>query len=190
MKTTAIGMLWLLAQPSLAIGATPVTPGNPVPGAESTILGLPIAFEPNQGQSDPSVKFLAHDLSGAGPTLLLTADSAIFQAGGNRDSAIRMKIVGAREAIVSGADPLSGRANYFIGNVPNKWITGAPTYRRVVYGQIYSGVDLFFYGSQRQLEYDFVVAPGAGTDQIALEFREPGHGWTRKAIWKSGPGAG
>lgn len=59
--------------------------------------------------------------------------------------------------------------NYFIGNQPSQWHTGVPTYQEVRYHSIYPGVDLRFHGSQRQLEYDFNVAPGADSRQIALD---------------------
>ena len=47
---------------------------------------------------------------------------------------------------------------------------GRTTYGKVNYRQIYHGIDLVYYGTERQLEYDFVVAPGADPKQIALEF--------------------
>ena len=40
------------------------------------------------------------------------------------------------------------------------------------YEGIYSGVDLIYYGNQQQLEYDFVVAPGA--DPKAIRFAVSG----------------
>jgi hypothetical protein len=40
----------------------------------------------------------------------------------------------------------------------------------VQYQQIWPGVDLVLYGNQRQLEYDFIVAPGANPAQIDLTF--------------------
>ncbi len=159
MKTPVIALLsTLVLYPGWTHAATPAT------------LNLPLAFEANHGQSDPAVKFLAHDLSGAGYTLFLTEDSAVFETGAPGPPAVRMKIGASRKAGISGTDPLPGKVNYLIGNDPAQWITGAPAYRGVVYKHIYPGVDLFFHGSQRQLEYDFVVAPGADASQIALEF--------------------
>ncbi|PYN13738.1 MAG: hypothetical protein DME05_17700, partial [Candidatus Rokuibacteriota bacterium] len=46
-----------------------------------------------------------------------------------------------------------------------------PTYARVRYEDLYPGIDLVYYGNQRQLEYDFVVRPGADPRRIALGFR-------------------
>jgi hypothetical protein len=86
-------------------------------------------------------------------------------------SVLRLKLWGANPAAkVTGAEELPGKANYFIGNDPKKWHTNVPTYAKVKYQNVYPGVDLVYYGSQGgQLEYDFVVAPGADAGAIALE---------------------
>ncbi len=84
---------------------------------------------------------------------------------------VRMKLVGGNAmARVVGLHKLSGRSNYFIGNDPKKWRTNVPSYSTVKYEAVYPGVDLIYYGNQRQLEYDFVVAPGADPSQIKLSF--------------------
>ena len=72
-------------------------------------------------------------------------------------------------AKVTGLDELPGKINYFIGNDPGKWRTNLPTYARVRYENVYSGIDLAYYGKKGgQLEYDFIVAPGADPGEIAL----------------------
>jgi len=72
--------------------------------------------------------------------------------------------------VAQGSDRLPGVANYFLGNEPSKWRTGIPTYARVQYPEVYPGISLVYYGNQRQLEYDFQVAPGANPCQIRLRF--------------------
>jgi len=138
---------------------------------------LPLMFEPNQGQTDPRVQFLAR---GGGYGLFLTGDEAVLSLGhsasGNKlsdaeTSVVRMRLVGAAANPVSqGADPLPGKSSYFIGNEPAKWHPNVPQFARVRYGQIYPGVDLVYYGSQGQLEYDFEVSPGADPKNIQLNF--------------------
>ena len=82
---------------------------------------------------------------------------------------LRMKLVGANpNSEVTGLDELPGKWNYFIGNDPDKWRTNVPNYTKVKYKSIYPGIDLVYYGNQRQLEYDFVVAPGADPKAIRL----------------------
>jgi len=82
-----------------------------------------------------------------------------------------MQLANANPAAqVSGADQLPGHANYFLGNDPAKWHTNVPTYSKVKYTNVYDGIDLVYYGNQRQLEYDFIVAPGHNPNQIQLHF--------------------
>jgi hypothetical protein len=87
------------------------------------------------------------------------------------DSVLRMRLIGANTmAAVTGAEELPGKSNYFIGNDPKKWRTNVPTYAQVKYRDVYPGIDLVYYGNQGgQLEYDFVVAPGADPSAIKLD---------------------
>ena len=134
------------------------------PVTKTDLLTLPLSFEANLGQTNSSVKFLSR---GDGYALFLTTDSAVFKLGG---SVVRMKLAGAQSAEVSGAEPLPGKVNYFLGADPAKWSRGIATYGKVEYKRIYQGIDLVYYGAQRRLEYDFRVEPGADPSKIALEF--------------------
>jgi hypothetical protein len=87
-----------------------------------------------------------------------------------------MKLIGANaNASVAGADPFPGKSNYFVGNDPKQWRTNLPTYARVRYEDVYPGIDLAYYGNQRQIEYDFIVAPGSTPDSIKLGFQSARH---------------
>jgi beta-lactam-binding protein with PASTA domain len=155
----------------MVFAGSPDTAQNRTDQPKAALLGLPLSFEANQGQTDSQVKFLSR---GDGYALFLTSNEAVFTlrtAAGEKasPSVFRMELLGAnRDAQVSGAEKMSGVANYYIGNDPKKWRTGVDTYGKVKYQGIYPGVDALFYGNQRQLEYDFVVAPGADPKQIAL----------------------
>ena len=82
---------------------------------------------------------------------------------------LEMKVVGANaKARVEGAEELPGKSNYFIGNDPKKWRTNIATYAKVRVEDVYPGVDLVYYGNRGQLEYDFVVRPGADPSVIRL----------------------
>jgi hypothetical protein len=149
---------------------------------------LPLHFEANQGQAHQDVRFLSR---GSGYSLYLTSREAVLVLSKGspnearnglapeqldvpvqRESvALRMSLVGARaKPTVSGLEELPGKANYFIGNDPAKWRANVPTYAKVHYREVYPGIDLVYYGNQRQLEYDFVVAPGANPKKIVLGF--------------------
>ncbi|HEV2706997.1 MAG TPA: SBBP repeat-containing protein, partial [Pyrinomonadaceae bacterium] len=137
-----------------------------------------LSFEANRGQTDASVDFLAR---GTGYTLFLTSQEAVF-AMSPRDAAekarpdspakaLRMKLVGANAgAGGEGVNELGGKVNYFMGNDPAAWRVNLPTYGRVRYSEVYPGIDVLYYGNQRQLEYDFVVAPGSDARSVSLEF--------------------
>ena len=109
---------------------------------------LPIRFEPNVGQSDPRVEFLAR---GAGYTLFLTASESVIAlapaATGARTEVVRMRFAGANAAPqVEGLEPLEGITNYFIGNDPAQWRTDIGSFAKVRYSEIYAGIDLVYYG--------------------------------------------
>ncbi|MGA8677168.1 MAG: SBBP repeat-containing protein [Candidatus Acidiferrales bacterium] len=152
---------------------------------------LPLAFEENQGQTSPQVRFLSR---GGGYELFLTSQEVVLglrqpmsTRTARRDRAVRlrvdgktsevekvgylrMRLKGANQTLeIAGAGRLPGRVNYFIGNDPKKWQIDVPAYSEVRYHGVYPGVDLVFYGNQRVLEYDFIVAPGADPELIALD---------------------
>jgi hypothetical protein len=141
-----------------------IAPGFAAPKPAAKLYNqVPLSFEANQGQTDRQVKFLAR---APGYTLFLTGDGATLAF---KKQSLRMRVVGAAaNAHAFGTDPLPGKANYFIGNDPARWHSAVPTYSRVKYEAVYPGIDLIYYGEQRQLEYDFVVAPGADPTSIAL----------------------
>ncbi|HVF42724.1 MAG TPA: SBBP repeat-containing protein, partial [Pyrinomonadaceae bacterium] len=152
-------------------------------GALEAYGRVPMSFEANRGQAEGPVDFLAR---GAGYALFLRPSEAVFvlrggggaasarpksEAGGAKSKVLRMRLVGANaRARAEGSDELAGKANYFIGDDPAKWRTNVETYARVRYAEVYEGVDLVYYGNQRQLEYDFRVAPGADARAVSLEF--------------------
>ena len=131
---------------------------------------LPLSFERNQGQSNKAVKFLSR---GKGYTLFLTPTEAVFSLRNteNKTPALRMKLVCADEkAQLSGEQELQGKVNYLIGNDRSQWRTGIPTFRNVRYDDVWPGVDMLWYGTQTELEYDFVINPGTEVSTVRLAF--------------------
>jgi uncharacterized repeat protein (TIGR01451 family) len=129
---------------------------------------LPLSFEANQGQTDGQVRFLSR---GSGYSFFLTQSGAVLSFAGDAHAAsvLRMQLAGASPtAHIEGLDELPGKSNYFAGSDSSRWHTGVSTFSRVKYENIYPGISLIYYGNQRQLEYDFVVAPGADPRQIHL----------------------
>ena len=161
---------------------------------------LPLSFEINKGQLDEAVKFMSH---GAGYDLFLTANETVLRVhkpGGRHvdklkdlsrtntapdenvreGTVLRLKLLGASSSPqVTGQDELPGKVNYFIGNDPVKWRRNVPTYQKAYFKDVYPGIDVVYYGRQREIEYDFIVAAGAnpnlirfsvdGADQLRLD---------------------
>jgi hypothetical protein len=158
----------------------------------ATLDALPLAFEANQGQTDPQVKYTAR---GNGYSVFLTANDTVFaitsakhpaarpsripgmhsqpQATEKmRSAAIDMRLVGGnlKPEIVAGNE-VPGVINYYAGSDPKNWHTGVKQYSSVFYRDVYPGVNMVFHGAQRQLEFDFVVSPGADPRTICLGFK-------------------
>jgi Beta-propeller repeat len=150
---------------------------------------LPLAFEPNLGQANPEAKFLAR---GAGYELFLTPKESVFvlntgekksitteqssglrpAASGHSAAVLRMRLLGAnKNPVLTSQNELPGKSNYLSGKKPENWRTNVPNYRSVREEEAFPGIDLVYYGTQGQLEYDFVVAPGAdpGVIRFAVE---------------------
>src|SRR2546428_11328554 len=187
-------LLLALAQASCALAPAPVTRTSTetTQATKPQVLAaygkLPLSFEANQGQTEPQVKFLSR---GRGYTLFLThteavltltkadahakrqisGDATLVEPEKRAGTVLRMKFVGANPApAVAGVGELPGKSNYFVGNDPKKWRANVPTYAKIEYRDVYPGVNLVYYGNQRQLEHDFVVSPGADPKAITLAF--------------------
>jgi len=156
---------------------------------------LPITFEQNVGQTDSQAQFLSR---GNGYRIFLSANQAIlkfhaasFPSMSKADEkklgkrfllerarkatrtaeVVRMKLLGANPgAELVGVDKMSGTANYFIGSDPCNWHARVPLFAKVRSSEVFPGIDLVYYGNEKQLEYDFVVKPGANPHAISLGF--------------------
>ena len=166
------------------------------PKIDRSFSRQPLAFERNVGQVDWEVQYLAR---GPGYQLFLTGTEAVMvlnspapgaipkapedwrSPSANGDATVpkespapahvlRMRLVGANlSPSVRGDTELRGKVNYFIGNAPSLWRTNISTFAKLRYREVYPGTDLVYYGNEGGLEYDFVLAPGADPNQIAME---------------------
>jgi hypothetical protein len=131
---------------------------------------LPLSFQPNRGQSDGRVRFLA---TGPGLGLFLTRDGATVSFGG---ADVSMRFLGAGDSSIAGVDRLPGTVNYLnAGDSPGSDEIGIPTFEGVRYQDVWPGIDARFYGNQQHLEYDFDVASGASVGAIKLRFAGQRH---------------
>lgn len=199
--TTVAGVVLVTAQNSETQASSGVSPQDGVPapisddsGAKARIAenfgNLPLSFEINKGQTDPSVRFLSH---GPGYDLFLTSNEAVLRvpqprapkaenskagkapqpvnaktdADVSEGTILRLKLLGANATPeVEGQEELPGKVNYFRGNDEEKWQREVPTYRKAYLKEVYPGIDVVYYGNQGELEYDFVLAPRANPKLI------------------------
>ena len=112
---------------------------------------LPLFFFPNTGQTDASVQYIVQtpDLSARfGP------DSAVFL----NQKQIKVRFAGANPDVsIGGLDPLSAKINFFLGNTG--WKKDVPSYSKIVYRNLYPGIDMTYAGAGRQLKSEFLVSP-------------------------------
>ena len=163
------------------------------------ISSMPLAFTANQGQWDDEVLFRANangatmwfSTDGAYYQFTRTIESenrkpisivdkrygmmpdeiTDRQPGSVETIMIKASFVGANSNLqLVGVDIMEYKCNYFIGNDPNKWQTDVPNYSALLYEQVYDGIDLKYYGNGRQMEYDFIVSPGADYSQIEIRY--------------------
>jgi|GEM_PF-1994254 len=123
---------------------------------------LPLSFEPNHGQAGRDVQYLARHGKLA---LYLTGGGLITSQG------LQVGFAGARSGLrAAGIDRQAGVTNYLMGRDARRWRTSIPNYSRVQYRDVWPGIDVVFYGNAREVEFDFVVHPGARPDMIQLAF--------------------
>jgi hypothetical protein len=148
--------------------AASVSPTCSKPAAAAAYAKRPLAFEPNAGQLDDTVRYLAR---GRAYTLWLTPHGATLRLSGDAPRVVRMELVRSNDAAaLRGEDRLTGVVNDFRGDDPARWRSRIPTFRKVRDASAYPGIDLVYYGHEGTLEYDFVVASAADPSVVALRF--------------------
>lgn len=129
-------------------------------GAAFGAVQLPLVFE-SHGRA-----FTARS---AGYSVILDARGPVLRFA-DTGRTLQVAAAGAARRAPEGLDALPARASRFLGNDRRQWGT-APIFRRVAYRNVYPGIDAVYYGNDRQLEYDFVLQPGADPRRIRVEFR-------------------
>ncbi len=121
-----------------------------------------LRFEPNQGQFGERACFAAQTDRG----VVLFMETGFEIEGG-----AHVTFPGAsKNPVITAEDPTATRLNYFIGRDSRNWRTNVNTHRRLRYRGLWPGIDLVFHASNQNLEYDFVVQPGADPSVIRLGF--------------------
>ncbi len=157
---------------------------------------LPLYFVENRGQLDARV---AYYIQGRDKVVYFTASGVTFALSGHRAQeaptprvllaswpragleqpaassaprwAVKLDFLGSNKAAQPvGEDHTSAVVSYFKGN-RDQWKAGLPTYSRVVYRDLWPGIDLAYSGTVNRLKYEFVLQPGASPEAIRLAYR-------------------
>jgi hypothetical protein len=126
----------------------------------------PLQFEADAGQLGEGVDFAA---AGIGYAVRLGGGQAELLLDG-AEQTVRLELVGADSGTAVGENLLATRSNYLLGQDASQWVTDIANYDSVLYRGVYDGIDVRYYGNQSQLEYDFLLAPGADASQLQLRF--------------------
>ena len=189
-------VLWLTGFICLLLLAlsTYVLAGHEKVTVMNNLTSMPLAFTENRGQWPDDVLFRANS---GGAMMWFTRGGAVYQftrsipANKSQDappfavgserfdhepdsietSTIKATFVGANpDPQIVGWDKMEYKCNYFIGKNPDKWFTDVPNYSSITYKEIYQGIDLKYYGNGQQMEYDFIVSPGADPSAIQIKY--------------------
>ncbi len=140
-----------------------------------SLNSLPLTFEPNKGQADAKVRFLARGssygvlLESNKTVLVIPRDTNTPERTPDNPSFVTLELLNSsRQPNAEGLDVLPGKSNYYVGNQRTKWLSGISQYGKVKFSSVYPGIDLIFYGGESGLEYDFVLSAGAHSQNIVF----------------------
>jgi hypothetical protein len=159
---TMRGALQPAAAPLSAAAQRPALADIAAPGPKF------LHFEPNRGQAPKAVRYLSrgplHSVQVFDDGMHLSARPAAADAA---PPSAYLRFIGAnREGRFESREPAPGKASYLRGSDPAQWIRDLPRYRQLRYAQLYAGIDLVYYSRDGEMEFDFVVKPGADPSRI------------------------
>ncbi|WP_158939559.1 DUF11 domain-containing protein [Streptomyces sp. NRRL S-87] len=142
---------------------------------KAKFTALPLRFVENRGQAGDGVNYY---LQGAetsvsfGPTGLTYGLTGPDTKNSEKRQrwVLKLDFVDAKPTAPVAEAPAPGRVSYFKGS-PAKWRTGLRTYGRLVYHDLWPGIDLAYWGTGSSLKYEFRVDPGADPGRIRMAWR-------------------
>jgi Beta-propeller repeat len=138
--------------------------------AQNSGHSVPLFFFRNTGVTNSEIRFIVET-----PELRagFRNDSVTFQLPG---LSAELKFAGANANVrIDPAEPLPGTANFLIGEDASRWSTGNATYRKIVYRDLYPGIDMNYSGSASRIKSEFIIAPEADPNRIRLEYAGVDH---------------
>jgi len=166
-----------LARPAVSLSAAI---GLLLSAALPAFSGQPADSSLQTPRSAPSVPLFFRN-AGNGSDLVVAASGlrARFSASAvsmeRGDLRVQVRFPGSRDAVdPEGLGVLPGKVNLLLGDDPAGWRTGLETYERVVYRDLYPGIDVVYSGEGMRLKSEFLVRPGADPSAIRLAYEGVG----------------
>jgi beta-propeller repeat-containing protein len=173
MRATRSFSIWVVVGLLALLFCGDLLPGQQAPKADisrikSSMGQLPLYFVENRDVYPDEVKFY---VQGAHKTLFFTNDGITFRLKGqDRGWVVKLDFVGANEVQPEGQSKQEAVFSYFKGSEKD-WKAGLPSFSKVVYRDLWPGIDLVYTGTVNRLKYEFQVAPGADPAKIQLRYR-------------------
>jgi Beta-propeller repeat len=149
----------------VGVGQPVGRPARADAAVKASFARLPLSFVVNRGQLDRRVSFA---VQGRDASALFARRGVSYVLGGRH--VVKVDFVGARAVEPVGQRRLAGIVSVFKGD-RSQWRTGIPTFRGIVYRDLWPGIDLVWSGAQGRLKYTLVVRPGADPAAIKLRYR-------------------
>jgi len=136
---------------------------------------IPLYFIQNEGQGAAQSLFYAKTSK---YSLWLTRNSMVFdiewngvaQPAAGRDMSTLSFLGAEKSPEVFPLDMAEYQINYFIGSDESKWRARVPTSKAILYQKLYPNIDLKVYGTENQIEYDWIIKPGGDVSDIRFLF--------------------
>ncbi len=144
-----------------AVVAQPVSRAK----AEAVVRGLPVPFVESRGRYGPAVRF---HVEAGGRTVLFTAGGVTFRLAGEPAWTVRFSFVDGADVTPEGEAQAETVVSYFRGGDDSQ--TGLRTYERVVYREVWPGIDVVYALENGRLKYDVIVHPGADPAQARFRY--------------------
>ena len=157
------------------------------------LSSLPLIFERNIGQHDEEVQFI---LNKNECTTFFT-DTELVLAFRSNEKIEEVKAVDSNSIVNStlnnlneykinvlrinfedsnkipqiiGKNEFNCKINYFKGDNKSEWKSYIPIYEKLLYKEVYPGIDILYYGNQTNMKLEFIVQPNKNIDCIKLNF--------------------
>ena len=144
-----------------------------VPRTDADFGKIPLQFIPNEGQVDGPAAFY---VQGSQTTIYFAAEGLTFVVSVRDGSppkrwVVKLDFVGANPTAIPVSLGESGAVISYFKGKPADWKKGLLASSRIIYRELWPGIDLIYYGTEDRMKYEFIVRPGADPLRIKLAYR-------------------